>query len=293
MPSAKTLLCALLVLVALAFSILWIRAESNGRDEERRRPTAFDVCVGVVTDFLDTLGIGSFATTTTAYRLARRIDDRLVPGTLNVGHALPTVAQALIYIRVIRIDTTTLVVMIIMAVLGALLGSSVVVHWPRKQVRLVMGAALSMAALLMLASIAGALPKGGEETGLSGSRLVIGATVNFVLGGLMCAGVGLYAPCLILVSVLGMNPAAAFPIMMGSCAFLMLIGGAQFIRTRAYDRAATGGLALGGIPAVLVAALVVRSLPLGAIRWLVIVAATYTATTLIIAGLREPTGAPS
>lgn len=287
------LVSALLVLVAVAFSVLWARAESGRYRAERTWPRAFDVGVGVVTDFLDTLGIGSFATTTTAYRVARRIDDRLVPGTLNVGHALPTVAQALIYIGIVRVETTTLVVMIVMAVLGALLGSTFVARWPRKHVRLVMGAALSIAALLMLASVVGALPRGGEETKLSGPHLAIGAVGNFVLGALMCAGVGLYGPCLILVSVLGMNPVAAFPIMMGSCAFLMPIGGLQFIRTRAYDRAGALGLALGGIPAVLVAALVVRSLPLGAIRWLVIVAATYTAVTLIVAGLREPSGAPS
>lgn len=293
MPSAKLLVSALLVLVAVAFSVLWIRAESGKRNAERAGPRAFDVCIGFVTDFLDTLGIGSFATTTTAYRLARRIDDRLVPGTLNVGHALPTVAQALIYIGIIRVETTTLVVMIIMAVLGALLGSSLVVRWPRRYVRLVMGAALSVAALLMLANVGGGLPRGGEQTGLSGPHLAIGAAGNFLLGALMCAGVGLYAPCLILVSVLGMNPVAAFPIMMGSCAFLMPIGGLQFVRTRAYDRAAAIGLALGGIPAVLVAALVVRSLPLDAIRWLVIVAATYTALTLISAGLRETSGVPS
>lgn len=292
-PSAKTLISALLVLVAVAFSALWARSARGAPDPAVLRPTVLDLSLGFVTDFLDTLGIGSFATTTTAFRLARRVDDRLVPGTLNVGHALPTVAQALIYIAVVRIETTTLVVMITMAVLGAVLGSSVVARWPRRRVRLVMGAALSVAAALMLGSIAGALPRGGAATALHGLPLLVGALVNFLLGALMCAGVGLYAPCLILVSVLGMNPAAAFPIMMGSCAFLMPAGSIQFVRTGSYDRAAALGLALGGIPAVLVAALVVRSLPLGAVRWLVIVAAAYTGATLVLAGLREPSGAPS
>ena len=92
--------------------------------------------------------------------------------------------------------------------------------------------------------------------------LVIAVGCNFVLGALMTLGVGLYAPCLILVSLLGMNPIAAFPIMMGSCAFLMPVAGLRFIAAQSYDARASLGLAIGGIPGVLIAAFIVKQLPL-------------------------------
>ncbi|HJW69805.1 MAG TPA: permease, partial [Candidatus Binatia bacterium] len=110
---------------------------------------------------------------------------------------------------------------------------------------------------------------------------------NLLLGALMTIGIGLYAPCMILVTLLGMNATAAFPIMMGSCAFLMPIAGLRFIRERAYSPRVALGLTLGGIPAVLVAAFVVRSLPLGAVRVLVIVVAVYTAVGMLRASGTE------
>ena len=93
---------------------------------------------------------------------------------------------------------------------------------------------------------------------------------NFLLGALMTLGIGLYAPCMILVSLLGMNPTAAFPIMMGSCAFLMPVGSLRFIRERGYSLRNALGLAIGGLPGVLVAAYIVKSLNLDIVRWLVI-----------------------
>jgi uncharacterized membrane protein YfcA len=291
MPFARPALLALLALVGLGFAAAWVAAirrdlRAPNRRASEWRPGGFHLAVGFVTDFLDTLGIGSFATTTAAYGLAGRVDDRLVPGTLNVGHALPTIAQAIIYVTIIDVDMTTLVVMIGAAVAGAWLGSGVVAGWPRRTVRVSMGVALLGAAGLMLASALGALPRGGTALSLPGLLLLVGATANFVLGALMAAGIGLYAPCMILVSVLGMSPVAAFPIMMGSCALLMPVGSVQFVRRGAYDVRAALGLALAGTPAVLIAAFVVRSLALGAVRWLVIGVALYAAASLLRAARR-------
>jgi len=125
-------------------------------------------------------------------------------------------------------------------------------------------------------------PGGGDTLGLSGIRLWLGLGGNFVLGVLMMLGIGLYAPCMILVSLLGMNPTAAFPIMMGSCAFLMPVSSVRFVRTRTYHVQAALGLALGGLPAVLIAAYLVRSMPLGAVRWLVIVVVVYTSLNMLL-----------
>jgi uncharacterized membrane protein YfcA len=114
--------------------------------------------------------------------------------------------------------------------------------------------------------------------------------VNFVLGALMEVGVGLYGPCLILVSLLGMNPRAAFPIMMGSCAFLMPIGSLKFIRHERYSLRATLGLGLGGVPAVLIAAYIVKALPLTYLRWLVVLVVLYAALSMLRSAIVERGG---
>ncbi len=152
---------------------------------------------------------------------------------------------------------------------------------PKRAIQRGMGAALLVAAVIITLQALNRLPGGGEATALTGGKLILACGINFVLGALMTLGIGLYAPCMIMVSLLGMNPTAAFPIMMGSCAFLMPISGVQFITKRRYDLRAAVGLTLGGIPAVLVAAYIVKSLPLNYVRWLVVVVVIYTAVTLL------------
>ena len=150
-----------------------------------------------------------------------------------------------------------------------------------------MGIALLVAAVLMAMTALNRFPGGGTAVGLADGKLVGAVAVNFALGALMTLGIGLYAPCMIMVSLLGMNPTAAFPIMMGSCAFLMPIAGYQFIRKGKYDLRASMGLAIGGIPGVLIAALIVKSLPLNWVRWLVVVVVVYAAISLLRSSVRQ------
>ena len=283
-----------LLLIALAgftvfFLVVFVRA-MLARPRVERVPSQRAAVTGAVTAFFDTLGIGSFATTTSIFRRWHVLDDANLPGTLNVGITLPTVVQAFIYTRLIPVDATTLVLMIIASVAGAWLGAGVVSRWPKVRIQLGMGTALIVAAAIMLGSLMSVLPGGGTALALSGTKLVIAVAGNFVLGALMTLGIGLYAPCMILVSLLGLTPAAAFPIMMGSCAFLMPVASARFTRIGRYDLRASLGLAIGGIPGVLVAAFIVRSMPLTAVRWLVIAVVTYTAAGLLRAAVRERKG---
>jgi len=245
-------------------------------------PTLLQSAIGFVTAFFDTLGIGSFATTTAVYKLREMVPVNLMPGTLNVGHALSTIAQAFIYTKLVPVDATTLIPMIVAACAGSWVGVGVVVHWPRRKIQIGMGIALLGASALMLMTQLNIVPGGGDAIGLTGMRLGLAVAGNFVLGVLMMLGIGLYAPCMILVSLLGMAPTAAFPIMMGSCAFLMPISSVRFVRTRAYDARAAIGLALGGLPAVLIAAYVVQSMSLGAVRWLVVVVVVYTSLNMLM-----------
>jgi uncharacterized membrane protein YfcA len=254
-------------------------------------PTLTQIGIGALTNFFDTLGIGSFATTTALFRFLRIIPDRIIPGTLNVGHTLPTVVQAYIYTKIVQVDMVTLYSLIASAVLGAWLGAGVVAKWPKRRVPIGMGAALLGAATLMLMTQLNLFPGGGEALGVRGARLAIGIGVNLLLGALMSLGIGLYAPCMILISLLGMDPKAAFPIMMGSCAFLMPVGSLKFIRERSYGLRAALGLAIGGIPGVLLAAFIVTSMPIYYVRWLVIVVVIYTAITMLVSGLSAHEGA--
>jgi uncharacterized membrane protein YfcA len=212
--------------------------------------------------------------------------DEEIPGTLNAGQALPTMTQALIFIATVSVDLTTLVSMILAAVLGAWLGVGLVARLSRRAIQLGMGGSLMCAAALFLAANLHWMPGGGEALGLSGSRLIVAVAANALLGALMMLGVGLYAPCLILVSLLGMSPLAAFPIMMGSCAFLMPVGGVRFIRSGRYSQAAALSLAVGGIPGVLIAAYIVKSLPIHWLRWLVVLVVLYAAAIMLRSAYR-------
>jgi uncharacterized membrane protein YfcA len=291
----KTALFVGLFLVAIPYLVALGRAVLRGRakgatGEDAPRPTPLELVIGFVTNFFDTLGIGSFASTTAIFKLKGLVRDERIPGTLNVGHTLPTLVQALIYIAIVNVDVWTLTLMIAAAVLGSWLGAGVVSGWPRRNIQIGMGCALLLAATLFLLQIYDIAPGGGEALALAGPRLAIGLGVNFFLGALMELGVGLYGPCLILVSLLGMDPKAAFPIMMGSCAFLMPIGSLKFIRRGRFSLRATLGLGLGGVPAVLIAALIVKSMELQYLRWLVVVVVLYAALSMLRSALVESRG---
>jgi uncharacterized membrane protein YfcA len=279
----NALLAALAILTG-SYVVGWSKSEGG--------PTALEVAIGAVTNFFDTLGIGSFATTTALFRAFALVPDRVIPGTLNVGHALPTVAQAFIFTAVIPVDVTTLISMIAAAVLGAWLGAGIVAKWPKRKVQLGMGAALLAAATFFTMRNLGLFPPGSDAIGVTGVRLILAVAGNFALGALMSLGIGLYAPCMILVSLLGMSERTAFPIMMGSCAFLMPVGSLKFIREKAYSLRAALGLSVGGIPGVLVAAYIVKSLDLVKVRWLVIVVVLYTAITMLYAAFSQPSDTP-
>ena len=272
---AKTLLFAGLAVMLAIYSATVVRGGLA-------MPTLLQSAIGFVTAFFDTLGIGSFATTTAVYKLRNMVPVKLIPGTMNVGHALSTIAQAFIYTKLVPVDPTTLILMIVAASIGSWVGVGVVVHWRRRKIQIGMGIALLGAAALMLMTQLNIVPGGGDAIGLTGARLALAIGGNFVLGVLMMLGIGLYAPCMILVSLLSMAPTAAFPIMMGSCAFLMPISSVRFVRTRSYDVRAALGLALGGLPAVLIAAYVVQSMSLDTVRWLVVVVVIYTALNMLM-----------
>lgn len=242
--------------------------------------------IGFVGNFFDTLGIGSFAIETAMFKFMRQSEDRLIPGTLNVANAIPTVVQAIIFIQIVEVEPLTLVLMLAVSGAGAVLGAGIVSKLSEKKIRLTMGIALLITAGFIVARNLEWIGGGGEAIGLEGSKLVLAVVVNFILGALMTAGIGLYAPCMALVFALGMSPAVAFPIMMGSCAFLMPVASLKFIKEGAYNRRASFAIAIAGVFAVLVAAFLVKSLPMDVLKWLIIAVIIYTAIVMLRAALR-------
>ncbi|MCP1382398.1 sulfite exporter TauE/SafE family protein [Runella salmonicolor] len=237
--------------------------------------------IGFVVNFFDVLGIGAFAPQTALLKFTKQTEDRVLPGTLNVANTVPVLIQALIFITVIEVEPTTLILMLLSAAAGAILGAGVVSRMSEKRIRIVMGFALLITAGFMFAGKMQWIQGGGTAIGLSGIKLTIAVAVNFLLGALMTAGIGLYAPCMAMVFALGLSPQVAFPIMMGSCAFLMPPASIQFIRKGAYNRKAAVAMAIPGIIAVLIAALIVKSLPLDTLRWLVILVIVYTSVVML------------
>lgn len=261
------------------------------RRQQAGAPSLVQLAIGFVTNFLDALGIGSFALTTTAYKLFRIVPSENIPGTMVVGHTLPSLAQAFIFLTVINVDPVLLVLSILAMSFGGWLGAGIVSRLSRRWIQIGMGVALLLAAWSLLMSQLALFPTGGDAIALPVGRMVIAVVMYFVFGMLLTLGIGHYAPSLVLFSLLGLNVRAAFPIMASAASFAGPLAGIRFLLKQRCDPRAALGLTLGGIPAVLLAALVVKSLPLDALRWLVVVVILYTAVMMLRAARNERTSA--
>ena len=286
MSAPKLALLAALVLVNLAFVAAWVR---RGREHpNRERPTPGDVLIGFVTDFFDALGIGSFAPTTAIYKLRGSPADELIPGTLNVGQNAAAFVETLIFTTVVAVEPVLLATMVASATVGAWLGAGVVGRLPRRAIQIGMGAALLVAAVFFTMANLGAFPAGGSAMALDGWRFALAVGVNFILGALMTIGIGNYAPSVVLLSLLGLHPLAAFPIMMGTCGIVQPVAGLRFLKSGRFAWGASIGLVLGGVFGVLLAVYVVRQLPLWVLRWVVIIVVTYAAVSMLKSASSRP-----
>jgi uncharacterized membrane protein YfcA len=279
------------LLLVVRWSIETRRGTARGSGDGA--PTPLNLVIGFVTNFFDTLGIGSFATTTAAFRLFGLVPDELIPGTIIVGDALPVLMQAVLFISIVSVDPWQMTALIVVCVTGGWIGAGVVASFSRRAMQLGMGGALLVAAALMVFAMLGRFPAGGTALVFSPWAFAVALAANFVLGALLTLGIGNYAPSLIVFSLLGMDPKAAFPIMMGSGAFVATVAGVRFVGARRFHWRAAMGLTAGGIPGVAAAVWLVKSLPLGALRGLVLIVVAYAAVTLLRAGMRRDTTSSS
>jgi uncharacterized membrane protein YfcA len=275
--------------LTLPFGLYFLADVYKSRKDLSPAPWAWLFGTGFVTNIFDTLGVGSFAQQTAVFKFFNLVDDKVIPGTMNVGNTIPTAAQAFIFMSVVAVSPLTLGSMAVAAPAGAVLGAGVVSRMSRRRIQLSLGFGLLAVALIMLADRFQWLPVGGDAIGLTGWKLAVAVAVSFVFGALQTIGVGFYAPCMATVFALGMHPKTAFPIMMTATAMLMTAGSARFVKEKAYDPKAAFALTLFGILGVLLAAYVVRSLPLDVMKWVVLGVVLYTSAVMFLSARRSRT----
>ena len=281
MTTPQVVLYTVLVLVNVMAMLAWVAVAR--RRQLRERASWADGVIGAVTNFLDTLGIGSYAQITALFKLRGRPADELIPGTLNVGSTLPAFVGSLLFFGAIPVEPALLASMVISAGAGAWMGAGVVSRLPRRRIQLFMGVALIIAAVFFAMTAFGVLPPSGTAMGLSGWRFVIAVLANFAFGALMCIGIGNYAPSMVLLGLLGMHPIAAYPIMIGSDGVLIPVASLGVLLSGRFAHGVAVGLTLGGLAGTLLAFPLIKTIGehLALMRWLVIVVILYAAVSML------------
>jgi uncharacterized membrane protein YfcA len=280
------MLTALLIPLALAvlvYALMLVRAALASRAVPRLEAVA----LGAITNFFDTLGVGSFAPTMAWFKFRGLVPDRLIPSTMLVGHTLPAVAQAIIFLVLlgVLVDPALLFGCVLALLMGGLLGVSLVIRAKVWVVQLVVGIALIIAAIMYALTNLHLMPGGGTATGLPLPLMAIAIAANFLFGILLNFGIGNYAPTLVMLSLMGMDPRLSFPIMAAGAALTATGASLRYISIGAIDLRIATGIALGGIPAVLVAAFIVKSMSLELLRWLVVCVVLYAAVVMLKAAV--------
>jgi uncharacterized membrane protein YfcA len=281
MSAALVLVYACLAAVEVAVIVAWVVATRRHRWPVR--PAQGDVVIGGVTSFLDTLGIGNYAQITALFKLRGNPPDELIPGTLNVGNAVGVFFSAALFISTVRVEPKLLLAMVISAGAGAWIGAGIVSRMSRRAIQLFMGVALLLAAVFFTMTNLGVMPPSGSDMGLAGWRFGAAVVANFVLGALMCVGIGNYAPSMALLAFLGMHPIAAYPIMMASDSVLIPVASLGFLRSGRFAPAVAIGLTLGGVVGTIAAFPLVKMLGdhLTLMRWAVTGVIAYAAIAML------------
>jgi uncharacterized membrane protein YfcA len=267
-----------LILAILLFTFVLARAAIA----DRAKPTLESIGLGAVVSFFDTLGIGSFAPTTAWLKFRKLVPDRIIPPTMLVGLSPPAMAESVIFLILlgVMVDPVLLFGCAVAVLLGGLVGAPLVARAQVWIVQLVVGMGLVLAAIAYAATNLHLMPGGGTASSLSMELTIAAIAANFVFGVLLNFGVGNYAPTLVTLSLMGMNPRLVFPIMAAGAAMMGAGACVRHIQMRNLDMRVVVGLAIGGVPAVLVAAFLVKQMPLDVLRWLVILVVVYAAAIM-------------
>ena len=283
----------LLILLVAGLSIgaagLFVGIVREAAKTNQLVPKGEALALGAVTNFFDTLGIGSFAPTIAWFRFRKMVPDRLMPLTMFIGYTIPAILQGVIFLIFlgVKVDLNLLLGCVVAIVVGGYLGVPIAARAPVRLIQAVVGVALLIAALFFSLSNLGLMPAGGTASGLPLPLAILAIVANFVFGILLSFGVGNYAPTLAMLSLMGMDPRLAFPIMAAGAGFSGIAAGVQCVRKVRLDWRVVLGLTIGAIPSVLVAALIVKEMDLVMLRWLVVVVVTYAGLTLLYTASRR------
>jgi uncharacterized membrane protein YfcA len=282
---------SLLAAVGIAFTTFLVRAVTMaGQLKLRLEPTI----VGTIANFFDTLGIGSFAPTLAWMRFRRMVPDQRIPMTMLAGYTPPVFIQSIIFLILlgVSVDLFLLLASAIAITAGAVIGAPIAARSPVRTVQFIVAGALLMAALFYSLSNLGLMPVGGDAAALPALLTIVAVAASFVFGVLLNFGVGNYAPTLAMLSLFGMNPRLAFPVMAFGAALAGAAASSRLVKLADLDLRIVISLAAGSVPGVLVAAFIVKEMPLTMLRWLVVVVVTYAAISLLFTAFRKPAPRP-
>jgi len=282
------LLIALLIPLSLA---ILVYASVLAREAIARRavPTPEALALGAVVNFFDTFGIGSFAQTTAWLKFRKLVPDRLIPPTMIAGLTPPAMVESIVFLWLlgVHVDPVLLFGGAIATGLGGIVGAPLVVRARAWIVQMTVAMGLLLAGIAFVLGILQLMPVGGTASGLPPVQTGIAIALSFALGLLANFGVGNYAPTLAILSLMGMDPHYCFPIMASGASLMGAGSSMKFVKVPDLDLRIVVGLALGGIPAVLVAALIVKQMDVDVLRYVITVVVFYTAIVMARAALKS------
>src|SRR4051794_35786662 len=240
------MLIALLVplgLGILAYAFVLARAAIA----ERVRPGAEALVLGAVVNFFDTLGIGSFAPTAAWFKFRKMVPDRLIPPTMVVGLTPPVMVESIIFLILLGVfvDPVLLFGCAIATMLGGLVGAPLVARARVWIVQLIVAIGLVLAATAYAMTNLHLFPGGGTATGLPAGPTIAAIAASFGFGILANFGVGNYAPTLVMLSLMGMDPRVCFPIMAAGGSLMGAGASLRGVRIGEGDRGRVVGLGIG------------------------------------------------
>ena len=272
---------AIVVFVVWFFYLLVKDSRENGSKDVPMKTKVLYGIMGFILNLLDTLGVGSNATQAAFFKFTKLSPDEELPGNGNVIFAIPVGVEALLFLKIVEVEPGTLFSMLIAAMLGGIVGSKVITKLPVQKIRMILSVTLPCVAVLLVMRVNGFGPVGMLGTA------ILSVAINFILGMLMCAGVGLYAPCMALCALVGMNITVAFPIMMGSCALLMPPASLEFVKSGRYNRDAAVIMSITGVIGVLIAYFIVKSMPTTILTYIVAVVLIYMAISFVVSNQKQ------
>ena len=281
------MLIALLIPLALAI-LIYAAVLARAAIAARAWPRVEALALGAVVNFFDTLGIGSFAPTTAWMKFRRMVPDRLIPPTMIAGLTPPAMTESIIFLILLGVvvDPVLLVGGALATFAGGVVGAPLVARARVWIVQMTVAIGLVLAGIAYALSNLGWFPAGGTGASLPPTLTIIAIAASFLFGLLANFGVGNYAPTLAMLSLMGMDPRYSFPIMAAGASLMGAGASVRHVQIGEIDLRVVVGLALGGIPAVLVAALIVKSMPIFWLRWLVIVVVLYAAVVMARAAIK-------